>query len=123
MRPCSGRKNLVGNSKFQLYGFRDSVPGYQMDGYIRASGFIMYPYVFVTRYFPGILALAELQQISWHIPETVVCYDLILNVGRPSVVQGSVVQGRMGQTQTTNLDQTFWGKDRVRRNHISCSAS
>ena len=60
-----------------------------MDGYIRASGFVMYPYVFVTRYFPGILALAERQQISWRIPETVVYYDLILNIGRPSVVQGS----------------------------------
>ena len=29
-----------------VFGFRDSVPGYQMDGYIRASGFD--PYVFAA---------------------------------------------------------------------------
>ena len=35
---------IAGNWKFV---FRAPVPGYQMDGYIRASGFVLYPYLFV----------------------------------------------------------------------------
>ena len=31
-----------------VFGFRALVPGYQMDSYIRASGFVLYPYVFVA---------------------------------------------------------------------------
>ena len=42
MSTCRELENPV------VFGFRDSVLGYQMDGYIWASGFVLYPYVLVV---------------------------------------------------------------------------
>jgi hypothetical protein len=42
----SSKLSEIGNSV--CFRFRALVPGYQMDGYIRAPGFVLYPYVFVA---------------------------------------------------------------------------
>jgi hypothetical protein len=38
----------VGKWYSRCFRFRSLVPGYQIDGYIRAPGFVLYPYVFIA---------------------------------------------------------------------------